>query len=254
MKDRIGERLEEIAVEHGIKILYACESGSRAWGFASADSDYDVRFLYAWPEEQYLSVFDPKDMIDLGVDSEDLDITGWDLRKALRQGRKSNGSLTEWLFSPVVYRENADVMARWRELAIETFVPRASAAHYFGLSQKIYGQIAEDSRPPTAKKYLYALRSVLAGRYVAEKLKPVPVAFAELREQLDISSEAADAIDEMISEKSTGAESDAIERNSILDQFIESEKEQLAGKLSELPGEISPVVKFDRFFRSCILK
>ena len=237
MNERINQRLTDLESEHGFRILYACESGSRAWGFASADSDYDIRFLYVWPQEHYLSIMEPKDMIDLGVDDENLDITGWDIRKALRLGRKSNGSLTEWLFSPVVYFENTAVMDRWRTLATECFVPRASAAHYLGLSQKMCSGILDAEKPVTAKKYLYALRSLLAARFVIENQQPVPVAFSELRNELDLPDRVTQAMDAMISEKSGGAESDGIERNPVLDDFLDSERSRLGPMLSELPDE-----------------
>ena len=92
--DTVLQQLHEIEVKHGVRVLYACESGSRAWGFASADSDYDVRFIYSHPQEWYLSIdleHEP-DVIEVPIDGE-LDISGWDLRKALKLFRKSNPAL-----------------------------------------------------------------------------------------------------------------------------------------------------------------
>ena len=117
MEQRICERIREIESDYGFRIIYACESGSRAWGFASEDSDYDVRFIYQWQPGDYLSIYEPKDQVDLGVDAENLDFSGWDIRKSLPLFRKSNGALMEWLHSPIVYFEDSEIMGEWRELA-----------------------------------------------------------------------------------------------------------------------------------------
>jgi len=103
MKKRILQELDEIENKHGVKIIFACESGSRAWGFASEDSDYDVRFIYVHSKDWYLSIEKKRDVIELPLD-EVLDINGWDIRKSLRLLRKSNAPLLEWLSSPIVYR------------------------------------------------------------------------------------------------------------------------------------------------------
>lgn len=102
MEDTIRSRLDAIQASENVCIVYACESGSRAWGFPSADSDYDVRFIYVRPVEWYLSIDDKRDVIECPVE-DGLDINGWDLRKALRLSRKSNPPLLEWLGSPIVY-------------------------------------------------------------------------------------------------------------------------------------------------------
>lgn len=114
MFDRIKEKLLEIQEREGVFIFYACESGSRAWGFPSVNSDYDVRFLYTRERHFYLSidVEDRRDVIELPIDDE-LDISGWDLRKALRLLRKSNPPLLEWLSSPIVYLQDEEMIARF---------------------------------------------------------------------------------------------------------------------------------------------
>lgn len=99
----INEELDKIERKEGVRILHAVESGSRAWGFASPDSDYDVRFVYVRPKEDYLRLDEPKDVIEWQLD-EVLDINGWDLKKALRQFAKGNVTLFEWSESPIVYR------------------------------------------------------------------------------------------------------------------------------------------------------
>ena len=253
MNELIDRALTRLETEHGFRILYANESGSRAWGFASADSDYDVRFIYAWPRDRYLGIFEPPATIDCGVDENALDLTGWDLRKALPLFRKANGSLLEWLHSPIVYRENAAVMEEWRSLVPNYFVPKNSAAHYLGLSKQIWGRMTErENARATAKQYLYVLRSLLASRFVVEKRQRIPVPFVELRAALDLPDPVDVEIDRMISAKAGGQESDEIPRNDCLDGFIMPERERIDAMIDDLPSEPGPVEHLDRFFRSVI--
>src|SRR5258708_16293983 len=113
---RVRDALAQVEAERHVRVLFACESGSRAWGFASRDSDYDVRFLYVHQRDWYLSVEDHRDVIELPI-SDDLDVSGWELRKALRLLRKSNPPLLEWLKSPFVYRCNPAFVADFEPLA-----------------------------------------------------------------------------------------------------------------------------------------
>jgi uncharacterized protein len=112
-----------------VGVLYACESGSRAWGFASPDSDWDVRFIYLHASDWYLSLIDWKEVIELPIEG-NLDINGWDFRKSLKLLLKGNPVLFEWLASPIVYREDQTVMVRYRELAQHLFRPRRAFQHY----------------------------------------------------------------------------------------------------------------------------
>jgi len=124
-------RLDAIEAENDVRILYACESGSRAWGFASPDSDYDVRFIYARPREWYLSIDTQKrrDVIECPIEGL-WDVNGWDLRKALGLLAKSNPPLLEWLGSPIVYRQDGSFVAGLQALAEEYLSPRSSRLHY----------------------------------------------------------------------------------------------------------------------------
>ncbi|MBS4161445.1 nucleotidyltransferase domain-containing protein, partial [Klebsiella pneumoniae] len=102
MNQRINEELANIENMNHVKILFAVESGSRAWGFPSQDSDYDVRFIYVHQKDWYLSIDEKRDVIERPI-HESLDISGWELTKALRLFRKSNPPLLEWLSSEMVY-------------------------------------------------------------------------------------------------------------------------------------------------------
>jgi predicted nucleotidyltransferase len=248
----ISTRLDELEQQHGFRILYACESGSRAWGFASADSDYDVRFLFAWPRDRYLSVLSPREDVDLAIDENNLDLSGWELRKSLRLLRKSNGPLIEWLHSPIVYRET-DAAEKLRTLALEIFCPRSCAAHYLGLSRKMIAAITEDLESATAKRYLYALRSLLAGGHVLRAGTPAPLEFARLLEDSAISRNLRDEIDAMVATKSSGNESDAIEAQTLLDEFLKNEHQSLSNLLDQIPEKIEPDNdRVDQVFRELI--
>jgi len=128
MEEVIQEHIRDIEKERHVRILYACESGSRAWGFASPDSDYDVRFIYVQPVNHYLSIRERKDVIELPV-NQLLDINGWDIRKALQLFLKSNGPLYEWLQSPIVYKEENGFAQKLRSLMPAYFSHRAGCHH-----------------------------------------------------------------------------------------------------------------------------
>ncbi len=139
MEQEIRSQLENIEAEEGVRILFACESGSRAWGFPSADSDYDVRFLYLHPPEWYLSIDLEKkrDVIERPI-NEQIDLSGWDLRKALGLLRKSNPPLLEWLGSPIIYWEKYSVAQQMRALTSTYYSPKACMYHYLHMARGNY--------------------------------------------------------------------------------------------------------------------
>jgi predicted nucleotidyltransferase len=143
--------LERIEHEENVRILYACESGSRAWGFPSKDSDYDVRFLYARPVDWYLSILEKRDVIERPI-SGMLDINGWDLRKALNLFRKSNPPLLEWLQSPIVYRENRAIAEQIRRISPFTFSQKSCMYHYLHMAKRNYREYLQGERAKI-KKY-----------------------------------------------------------------------------------------------------
>jgi len=136
------KNLEEFENAYRIKILYACESGSRAWGFPSPNSDYDVRFIYAHDLDWHLSLQDKKDTIDLPI-NDDLDIGGWEIKKALGLLWKSNPPLLEWLQSPIVYRSEDNFLKDIRELSQVYFSPIAVMHHYLNMSKKYFESCQE---------------------------------------------------------------------------------------------------------------
>ena len=141
----INTLLTRIEASHDIRIVYACESGSRAWGFASPDSDYDIRFIFIRSEQSYVSVQEGLESIDLPLEGE-LDAGGWDIRKAARLLGKSNGALIEWLRSPIVYRNENGFRERWQAMTRAIFSPRASSDHYRGLAKQMSGRVNSNTR------------------------------------------------------------------------------------------------------------
>lgn len=173
----IGRRLREIEERENVRILHAVESGSRAWGFASPDSDYDVRFIYVRRREDYLRLDKRDDFIDWEL-NETLDINGWDLDKALRLFHRSNATLFEWAGSPVVYRTTG----QWREIyrvASGYFSPKTAMYHYYGTACKNYREYLLGDQVKY-KKYFYVIRPLLACSWIETHGTPPPVLFSEL--------------------------------------------------------------------------
>ena len=210
MLHRIHQTLDSIEAEHGVRILYACESGSRAWGMASADSDCDVRFIYARPTEKYLCV-EPEhepDVIECGVvETPDgvLDCNGWDVRKALRLLLRSNSSLQDWLASPVVYRCDGDFAPQVRELS-ERAVSKLRLWHHFrALRDKSLHGFASRR---TAKLWLYAFRAQLAMLWLEQGRGLPPSSVAELCAVLPGKGELREELACAIAAKRLGREAD----------------------------------------------
>lgn len=180
MQDAILRHLRDVEREFGVKVLLAVESGSRAWGFSSADSDWDVRFIYVHPADWYLSVEEGRDVIEKMYE-DDVDLAGWDLRKAMQLFARGNPSLFEWFHSPVVYYRDDAFLSRILAMAQDFFNPVHTMYHY----QHIY--VKHDERylerdGAQLKRFLYYLRGVLACRWIDLHGSLPPVAFAELTE------------------------------------------------------------------------
>ncbi len=159
MRETILRKLNEIENRENVKILLAVESGSRAWGFASPDSDYDVRFIYVRPREDYLRLEKTRDVIELPIEGE-LDINGWDLDKTLRLLRASNPTLFEWLSSPIVYRET-EFARDFQGIMQQYFSSKRGLSHYLSMAGRNYREYLKGEKVK-AKKYFYVLRPVLA--------------------------------------------------------------------------------------------
>ena len=219
MLARIQQALAQLEATHSIRILYACESGSRAWGFPSPDSDFDVRFIYCHPAEWYLTLDEGPDTLNFPVDDE-LDLAGWELRKALRLLRGSNASLFEWLQSPIVYHEALDFRARLAPLLPATFNLKAGLHHYLGqLRRGVEEDLAGDE--VRLKRLFYALRSALAARWIRERHTVPPMEFAPLRALLPAAFDAEVAT--LLAAKATADEKTTVPRPVALGEFLREE-------------------------------
>lgn len=203
--ETISDQLQRLEREENVRILYACESGSRAWGFPSQDSDYDVRFVYVREPDWYLSIYDKRDVIERPI-SDQLDISGWDLRKALNLYRKSNPPLLEWLQSPIQYAERYTVAEQLRAISPLTFSPKSCMYHYLNMARGNYRTYLQGDRVKI-KKYFYVLRPVLACEWIERYGDMPPMAFDALADRLlPRDGELWRAVQQLLARKKAGDE------------------------------------------------
>lgn len=233
IETEIQEKLDEIEAREGVKILHAVESGSRAWGFASPDSDYDVRFIYMRPQDDYLRIDDIRDVIEWQLD-EVLDINGWDLKKALKQFAKGNATLYEWCGSPIVYR-TTDEWKRICEVAKDYFSEKSSVYRYYGTARSTYESYLQ-GETVRYKKYFYALRPLLAARYIEEHHEVPPVLFSELL-KMELSADLRSAIDELLEIKKQTTEGEKNPQMPVIRDFIVAEIAQQKEISDSLPDD-----------------
>jgi len=251
MRTQILECLSRLEAEHDVKVLFACESGSRGWGFASPDSDYDVRFIYVNRLPWYLTVEPRRDVIEQPI-SGDLDVNGWDLRKTLQLLRQSNPTLLEWLRSPIVYREEAEAAARLRVLATEGFSPVRGYHHYVSMAKKNF---REHLRGETVryKKYLYVLRPLLAARWIRAGRGAPPMRFAELAAATLQDGSVLAEINRLLEVKMRAGEAATSPRWNELHDFIESELAAVAGP-TVVETSRADAAGLDAFLAETVLK
>ncbi len=245
--------LSKLEEEERVRILYACESGSRAWGFPSSDSDYDVRFIYVRPQDWYLSIDleHRRDVIERPV-SDLIDLSGWDLRKALPLFRKSNPPLLEWLNSPIVYLEQTGMASQLRALLGNYYSPAACAHHYLHMAR---GNFREYLNGPEVwiKKYFYVLRPLLAVKWIEAGHGVAPTAFATLVERMITDPALKDAIARLVEAKRRGDELDRGANIPVISAFIEQELKRLEGSPLNLPGTPPPIETLNELFRSVLI-
>ncbi len=247
MKKEILKKLQETEDKYGIEILFAVESGSRAWGFASPDSDYDIRFVYKRNTEHYLSLWKKKDTIQF-MTKDDLDGVGWDIKKATLLMAKSNASFLGWLFSPIIYIENGNYLKDMKSLASANFNPVSGFYHFHSMNRG-FNELIEGS-DFTIKQFFYAMRTALCANWILKKADIAPVVFTELFTLLD-SSHKKELI-ELINEKSRTMEAGRVtipESLMILAKSIVTENEN--EKNTVLSRKSNPE-EFDRFFIKAI--
>lgn len=244
----IDRRLADIERKFGVEIFYACESASRAWDFASPDSDYDVRFLYRHPRDWYLSLSEGRDVIETPIEGV-YDINGWDLRKALRLALNGNPVLFEWLSSPILYLERP-LAAGFRDVAFSVFDPVKAYRHYLSMAR---GQRRTYLTGETVrqKKYFYAVRPLLACQYLLGHRGAVPMRFFDLVDAVSPPVMLREALVGLLQAKRHTSEAAEAGRLPILDQWIDRTLDELEDQVPEA-AEPADRAALERFFRSAV--
>lgn len=233
MEALIKEKLKEIELRENCRILLAVESGSRAWGFASPDSDYDVRFIYVRPKEHYLRLDRSRDVIEIPI-NDLLDINGWDLDKALKLLHKSNPTVFEWFSSPIIYSDSpfAD---RFRPVMQKYFSSKSGLWHYLSMAESNYREYLKGDIV-RAKKYFYVLRPILACKWILDKGTPPPMLFSELMEsQLD--EPLTPVVEKLLQIKMNEPEVKLIPRVNALNEYLDLNLTKVREQIELLPKE-----------------
>ncbi|GAA4925370.1 nucleotidyltransferase domain-containing protein [Mucilaginibacter defluvii] len=246
MKEIILQKLAELEQSENIRILYACESGSRAWGFASPDSDFDVRFIYARNVNHYLSIAEMPDVVGLPV-NEVLDIGGWDLKKALKLFLKSNGPLYEWLQSPIVYHQDNIFTNELRGLMPAYFSLRSGGNHYLSMANNT---LRDDLQSDIVKlkRYFYALRPALACQWIVEKQTVPPMEFDKLRVLIS-DQKVQKSIDDLLDQKKTADEKAFIKPVALLNEWLTDILNNCQEQMPLMPSDKKDADELNEVFR-----
>jgi len=250
----IRTRLEEIERVENVRVFLAVESGSRAWGFASPDSDYDVRFLYVRRVEDYAALFAPRDVIEQPIEGL-LDVSGWDLRKTLALGLKWNPALIEWLTSPITYREVGWEAEALRRLFARPLGRDALIRHYYGLAVKQFARHIRGRAEVNLKRYFYVVRPAVALLWL--ELRPgdtPPMSLPALLDGIALPDDVAAAIVDLHRRKSAVSEFGSGRRVAALDRFCEGRMAWASAHLPSSPMRIDPAMKrtAESLFRASI--
>lgn len=247
VEELVRMKIKEIEEKENIRVLHVIESGSRAWGFASPDSDYDVRFIYVRDKDFYLSLRETKDFIDWEL-NEILDINGWDIKKALQHFHKSNATLFEWSNSPVVYYTTDEWKNLYDEVASKCFACKSAMYHYFGTANKNFHEYLMADMVKY-KKYFYVLRPILACKWIEEKKCPPPVLFDELVDAV-LEDEMKPIISDLLAKKMQMSEADKAPKIEKVNQYIEDKlvyyKDLLEQMIDDRKTEWEPLEKVFR--------
>jgi uncharacterized protein len=251
IRDHIVSWLKQVEREDGVRILYAAESGSRAWGFASPDSDYDVRFIYAHPRDWYTALIEARDVIERPLDEKLVDLGGWDVRKALRLLLKSNPTLYEWFASPVFYLDDGIFRMAAKQLFAEHASPFALASHYHSIAKGQWRSEINGKDAVKLKKYFYVIRPLLSLQWVIKNGTAPPMNLAELIRTTEIPDDVRQSIGALLEKKRNTPELGRASRIAILDSFALKQLDELRPEphtFSER-DQSTTTIAADRLFR-----
>jgi uncharacterized protein len=227
VRAEILRRIRSAEDEHGVHVLLAVESGSRAWGFESPNSDFDARFIYANTVDWYLSVNleEQRDVIEYPI-VDDIDLNGWDLRKALRLFSKSNPAFVEWIQSPILYAEHGGFAAAVRKLLPTVYSCEHGIYHYRSMAKTNYrGYLKADQVP--LKKYFYVLRPLLSVLWLERYGSAAPIEFHKLLHLIADKPVLVADINELLERKRAAPEMGLASPVASIHAFVESELERL---------------------------
>lgn len=247
----IMSRLSRIEEEEDVHILYACESGSRAWGFESGDSDFDVRFIYLHRPAWYLTVQRGRDVIERPIDDM-LDISGWDLPKALGLLRKSNPPLLEWLQSPIVYQRQGSLLDRLHQLLPLYYSPVSCVCHYLHMARGNQRQYLQGNTV-WLKKYFYVLRPLFACLWIERGFGTPPTEFGVLVERIVDEPDLQEAIDALLACKRAGQELDEGPRIPAISDFVDCHLARLSSE-ALAPAETQDNAALDELFLDLLVE
>lgn len=234
--DIIKQKLLDIERKENVRVIFACESGSRAWGFASPDSDYDVRFIYVRDVNSYLKLEPVRDVIEWQLD-ETLDINGWDIKKALQLLYKSNPVLFEWSNSPIIYKSTTE----WsfvQNVMNEFYNLHTGLKSYLGICRGQDERYFRNHEDIPLKKYFYELRPILACHWILDKKSPPPMMFSELVE-MELDDSLKPLVSHLIDRKKNTPEKFFGPHIPELDSYIATNLESISKQIESLPKETS---------------
>ena len=248
----IMRRLARTEQDEGVRIVLAIESGSRAWGFASPNSDFDVRFIYARPADWYLAVDleERRDVIEYEI-TDDIDLNGWDIRKALRLFWKSNPAFVEWIQSPIKYIEAGGFAAGARELLPHLYSQESGIYHYRSMAKSNYrGYLRGDMVP--LKKYFYVLRPLLSVRWIERYGSAAPIEFDKLLHLIDGQTQLLADIGDLLSRKREAPEMGLAKPVASINSFIEDELERLESVNPQRTQKSEPLPRLNALFHATL--
>ncbi len=251
IEEKIKKYLSDLEKEKGIEILIACETGSRAWGFPSPDSDFDVRIIYKHDKDWYLSLTEEKDTIEYFLDNKEIDISGWDLRKVLRLLWKSNPPLLERIQSPIIYKVDKDFLTEINSIAQKTYSRIATIHHYLSMAKKALEEVT-NAEEYKLKKFFYALRASIACLWILEREEIPPIEFSKMLNGLDFQGFLKARIRELIELKSTKSESYLHKGENELIEFMKTCIERTDGESQSLPASKGQMTDLNDFFRKLL--
>lgn len=241
--ENIKAILSKIEERKKVKILYACETGSRAWGFPSPDSDYDVRFIYMHERDWYLSLSERKDTVE-HMDG-DLDVTGWDLRKCLTLLKKSNAPLIERFQSPIEYYSKPGFKDEFKTLIEQYYSPTAVFFHHYSLAIKFWADI-EDADEFKLKSWFYLVRSLLSCNWIVKDKSVLPMDIEGL--MLYVSEEIRVELRKLIELKLTVGEKYLNSKDAGLNDWIVNMFESLEATKHNLGVNRNDMQLLNKFF------